>query len=90
MKNRLISRRSVLAGTAAAGALSLTGFPGNKIGIGRSLALLPRHCHVQLGQYRACEKLCQSPCALGGDTVRGDHLLGEGEEIHFGILPKGR
>src|SRR5947207_15675035 len=27
MKNRLISRRSVLAGTAAAGALSLTGFP---------------------------------------------------------------
>src|SRR3954449_8860002 len=27
MKNHLISRRSVLAGTAAAGALSLTGFP---------------------------------------------------------------
>src|SRR5450432_4375796 len=27
MKNRLISRRSVLAGTAAAGALSLTGIP---------------------------------------------------------------
>src|SRR3954465_14676181 len=27
MKNHLITRRSVLAGTAAAGALSLTGFP---------------------------------------------------------------
>ena len=32
MKNHLISRRSVLAGTAAAGALSLTGFPAARRG----------------------------------------------------------
>src|SRR2546425_7307475 len=46
--------------------------------------------YTTLFRSRACEKLCQSPRALGGDAVRGDHLPRKGDKVHTGILPKGR